>query len=389
MATSTSRRFVHIAIGGVLALGLAGCSADAQTASAGKGVDEDALSALQEQLTAAKAEPAFLFEGEPFAMSAIAGKTIYNIPNSSAIPYIQVVDEEAAKVAEEYGATWVEYENQGTPTEHAAGIERAVNEGADLIILAQGINPELVLPSLERADAAGIPVLSTHTFQTGFTLPPQLEGLIDSVITAPFNEAAALMAQYAIEDTGGQGDVLLVNSSEVPPSNGMIESMKAQFAEYCSDTCSVTEVDIATTDWATEIASTVQSELQTNPEIDYILPVYDSMMIYVESGVTASGLVGQVKTASFNGTPEVLKLIQDGDVVAMDVGEDVRWLGWSTMDEAGRLLTGSPLTEDFDQRTPLMVIDDSNVDKTGIPPVAGKGYGEAYVEGYRALWGQP
>jgi ribose transport system substrate-binding protein len=389
MAFSRNHGIAFAVIGGALTLALAGCGAGEQAASAGAAVDEERLAELDGLLAAASEQPEFLFDGEPFDMSAIAGKTIYNIPNSSAIPYIQVVDEEAAAIAEEYGATWVEYENQGTPTEHAAGIEQAVNEGADLIILAQGVNAELLLPGLERAEAAGIPVLSTHTYQTGYELPAELEGLIDAVITAPFNEAAAMMAQYAIRDTGGEGDFLLITSSEVPPSNGMIESMRAQFTEYCPDTCSVSEIDIATTDWATEIASSVQSELQSNPGIDYVLPVYDSMMLYVESGVTASGMVGQVKTASFNGTPEILRLMQEGDVVVMDVGEDVRWLAWSTMDEAGRLLTGAPLTEDFNQHTPLMIIDDDNVDDTGTPPAAGEGYGGAYVDGYRALWGAP
>ena len=38
-------------------------------------------------------------------MSGIAGKTIFNIPNSSAVPFITAVDEAGEKVAEQYGAS--------------------------------------------------------------------------------------------------------------------------------------------------------------------------------------------------------------------------------------------------------------------------------------------
>ena len=282
----------------------------------------------------------------------------------------------------------MEYSNQGLPNEHTAGVDQAISQKADLIILAQGINAELIVPALERAKAAGIPVLSTHTYQNGTALPAALEDLVAGYITAPFNEAARLMADYAIQETAGDGDILLVNSSEVPPSNGMVEAMKDELSTHCGG-CGVSEVDVPVTSWATDIASTVQAELQTNPDIDFVLPVYDSMMLYVESGVLSAGKTGQVKTASFNGTPAILKLMQDGDTVAMDVGEDVTWLAWSTLDEAGRILTGAETTADGNQQTPLKVITDANVAGTGTPPASGQGYGNAYVAGYEALWGKP
>jgi ribose transport system substrate-binding protein len=281
----------------------------------------------------------------------------------------------------------VEYSTQGLPNEHTAGIDQAINQKADIIILAQGINAELIVPALERAKAAGIPVLITHTYQNGSTLPGKLDGLIAGSITAPFNEAARLMADYAIKETKG-GNVLIVNSSEVPPSNGMVAAMKEELASHCS-ACKVEIVDVAATSWGTDLSSAVQSALQTNPNIDFVLPVYDSMMLYVESAVLSSGKVGQVQTASFNGTPAILKLMQDGDVVAMDVGEDVSWLAWSTLDEAGRILTGSGPTPGGNQQTPLKVITDGNVADAGTPPQSGKGYGNAYLAGYGALWGKP
>lgn len=372
---------------GILALTLSACGGPSNaTESSGSGTE--GVQYAKEQITAAMADPEFTFDGPPFDMSQIAGTTIFNIPNNSSIPYIEVVDREAKKVAESYGATWIEYSTEGTPNEHTVGIDQAINQNADIIILAQGVNAELLVPALERAKAAGIPVIITHTYQTGAPLPGSLDRLIASQVTAPFNEAARLMADFAIQATEGGGDILIVNSSEVPPSNGMVSAMKDEFTSHCGG-CSIEEVDVAATAWATDLSSTVQSALLTNPDIDFVLPVYDSMMLYVESAVLSSGKVGQVQTASFNGTPAILKLMQDGDVVAMDVGEDVSWLAWSTLDEAGRILTGNSPTTGGNQKTPLKVLTDDNVADTGVPPESGKGYGNAYVKGYEALWGKP
>ncbi|GAA0311176.1 sugar ABC transporter substrate-binding protein [Kineococcus aurantiacus] len=371
-----------------LTVGLTACSGGSTAATGGGEVDADGVAAATAAVQAATGDPAFELDAPAFAMSGIRGKTVFNIPNSSAVPYVQAVDEESAAIAERYGATWVEYTNQGTPTEHSAGIDQAISRRADVIVLAQGINVDLIVPALQRAKAAGIPVVVTHTLQTGDTFSPQAADLVTAQVTAPFDEAAALIANWAIADSGGEANAVLLTADEVPPSKGMIASMRATFEQNCP-ACSVKVVNVPVTDWATKISGEVQTALQADPGVGYVLPVYDSMSLYAQQGITAAGKTGQVQMASFNGTPEVLKLIQDGDVMAMDVGENISWLAWSTLDQVGRVLTGSPLVEGGDEKTPLKVFTDDNVDATGTPPAAGKGYGDAYVAGYEALWGAP
>jgi ribose transport system substrate-binding protein len=375
-----------------LALGLsattAACSSSGDATTGGGEVDQAGVTAATAAVEAASVDPEFTLDAEPFAMSGIAGKKIFNIPNSSAIPYIQAVDEESAAIAEKYGATWIEYTNQGSPTEHSAGIDQAVSQGVDLIVLAQGVNADLLVPALQRAQAAGIPVMVTHTQQTGTTFSAETAPLITAQVTAPFNEAAALIANWAISDSEGSVNAIIITSQEVPPSNGMVESMQATLAENCPS-CTSKVVNVPTTDWATKISSEVQTALQSDPNVNYVLPIYDSMSLYAQQGITAAGKTGQVQMASFNGTPDVLKLIQDGDVMAMDVGENISWLAWSTLDQGGRVLTGAPIVADGNQGTPLKVFTDENIDETGTPPAAGTGYGDAYIAGYEALWGAP
>jgi len=384
------QKFLPAAGWTVLALSSALVLSSCATAGSAVVSTEDSAEGVEyatSQIEAFSVDPEFTLEAAPFSMADIDGKTIFNIPNTSAVPYIVSVDEEAAALAESYGATWVEYTNQGTPNEHTTGVDQAISQGVDLILLSQGLNGELIVPALERAKAADIPVVISHTYQNGDPIPAGIEDLITAQITAPFNESGRLSADWAIQETEGAGSILLINSSEVPPSQGIIDAMKDELATYCPG-CTVKEVNVPVADWATKISTTVQSEIQINPELDYVLPVYDSMTIFVEAGVVAAGKVGQVKTASFNGTPAVLKLLQDGEVLTMDVGEDITWLAWATMDQVGRVLTGGEIIADGDAKTPLKVITKENVDETGTPPEAGKGYGNAYVAGYEALWGE-
>jgi ribose transport system substrate-binding protein len=371
------------ALSGVLVL--SACSATS-TASTGSADDSAGVTHATSQIKAASVDPEFTFEGKPFDLSGIAGKTIFNIPNSSAVPFIVSVDEAGEKLAEQYGAKWVEYTNQGTPTEQSAGIDQAISRKADIIVLAQGVNGELIVPALKRAKAAGIPVLISHTYQTGESLPSQLQPLVAAQVTAPFHEAAKLNADWAIKETKGKGDVLIITSSEVPPSDGIVKAMQEEFDQYCSG-CKVKVTNVPVADWATKISTTVQSAIQTDPNLDYVLPIYDSMALFVEAGVTAAGKTGQVHTSSYNGTPAVMKILQEGNVMTMDIGENMEWLAYATIDQAGRVLTDTPIIEDGNEETPLKVFTKDNVDEAGTPPAASKGYGDAYKTGYEKIWG--
>jgi ribose transport system substrate-binding protein len=55
------------------------------------------------------------------------------------------------------------------------------------------------------------------------------------------------------------------------------------------------------------------------------------------------------------------------------------------MDQVFRVIAGEKPVRS--ENTPLRVFDDTNVDETGSPPRFDTGYGNAYVEGYKRLWG--
>jgi ribose transport system substrate-binding protein len=327
-----------------------------------------------------KAIPTFVQPGPPIDAAKARGKTIFIIPESSSIPFINTIDNSIKKVAKLVGVKTVEYTNQAQPSQWAAGMNEAIARKPDLIMLQGAPDPRVLQPQLIAAKKAGIPVLVTHFFEESDPMPPNVTALV----RVQFNQAARLEADYTIADSDGKANVLIVTSNEVPIAKGMLNAMKQEFAK-CGSSCKYTIVNVPIPDWATKIQTEVQSALVRNPDINYVIPFVDGMSQFAAAGITAAGKAGQVKIATFNGTPFALKLIQDGNILAMDVGENLDWLGWADMDQALRILVGAKPVQS--EHTPLRVFDKSNVAQAGTPPHDSTGYGHAYVGKYKELWG--
>lgn len=361
-----------------------GGSGAAETEDAGSGAQAEAKAAVDE----AKKIPEFKLEAEPVDLSKVKGKKVFNIPVASTIPYVAAVDKEMAKVARDNGVEFVQYENEGNPTQWAAGFNQAIQQRADLIIMQAGNDPRLVVPQLRRAKEAGIPVLVSHLYQNGTEPPAEVKDLITSYVTVPFHEAARLSADYAVAESGCDGlSTLIINAKEVPPSQGIVNAMKEHLKKRCPDV-KIAESNVPVVEWGTRIRTEVQSAIQRDPNLKWVLPIYDSMSLGAEAGIRAAGKGdGSIRIASYNGTPAIMKLIQDGDIMAAEQGENINWLAYANMDQAFRTLGGGPIIEDGFVQTPLRTFDDSNIDEAGTPPVGDKGYGDAYVKGYNELWG--
>ncbi len=358
---------------------------DAAAESSGGG--DDAQATAKAAIEEAKKVPVFDLEAEPFDASKSRGKTIFNIPVSSAIPYVAAVDDQMQKIAKEMGIRWVQYENEGNPTQWGAGMSQAISQKADLIILDAGIDPKLLIPQLRRAKQAGVSVLVNHLYQNGESPDQQILDLIDAYITVPFHESGELSVQYAIADGGCEAvkSTLIINAKEVPPSNGIVGAMEAKLKELCPE-AKAEVLNVPVVDWGTKISPQTQSALQADPNIKWVLPIYDSMSIPAIAGIRQAGKSTSVKVASYNGTPDVMKLIVDGDIMAANMGENIEWLAYANMDQAMRILTDGPIIEDGNEDTPLRVFDNSNIEESG-PPEFVEGFGDSYIKGYRKLWG--
>lgn len=376
------RRWLALASSAVVVGALTGCST-ASTGGTGDTQDGNSSAGSAEvsyataQISKYLEQPAFSPQGPAIDAKKASGKTIFFVPNTSTIPFTLAVQKAFRSVATDLGVKFVVWPSTGQPTQWVQGMEQAIGQKADVIVLAAP--PQLLAPQLADAAAAKIPVIVPHQYDQSMTVPAD----VTAFGYAPFVDAAKLLADWAIAKRNGAAHALVVTTNESPPSKPMAAAVKDEFKQHCAK-CTATELNVPAADWASKMQSEVQSALLKDPSINYVLPLFDSASQYVASAITAAGKAGSIGIASFNNTPFVLKMIRDKSVVQMDVGESINWIAYVTMDQVLRVLVGAqPLK---DASSPLRIFDVDNIDTLGNPPDNEKGY-SGFVEGYEKLWG--
>jgi ribose transport system substrate-binding protein len=346
--------------------------------SAGATQAQDALAAAQADLDKYTGVPAFTAPGEPFdAKACMAEKSILSVPASSAVPFVATIAEAMGEIAKEIGFEYQIWENQGQPTQWVQGIEYGVTNQFDLIDLLAGADPRVLTTQIKAARDAGAIVTASHL--TGFE--QEVPGGLTASIPIDYKQAGKLLAEWAITKTQGKANALVLITNEVLSTESMMAGIEEVFAAHPDS--KFTTVNVSIPDWASKIQSNVQSAIIADPTINYILPIYDGMNQFVVPALTITGATDRVKIATFNGTPFVLDMIQNGQV-EMDIGENLDWIAYGMLDAQMRLVCGlAPVT---DPKIPLVIFDANNAASAGTPAEVSKGYGDAYVQGYKELW---
>jgi ribose transport system substrate-binding protein len=341
----------------------------------------DGLAAAKANLAKYTGAPQFVAPGDAFdAKKCAAGKKMMSIPNNSANPFLKgIIDREKA-VGATLGLQVVEGQNQGNPSEWVQQVELATRDKYDIIDLISGIDPASIAPSLQAAKAAGVKVMTSHFYDPSFKQDP----VVSSSLTIGFGEVGRILADWATVVTDGNPQIAIVVSRDVPPTIPLVDEFTKELAKVAPNGKIVQEINVGVTEWGTKIQPGVQSAVQANPDINVVIPIYDSMSQFVVPALRLTGKTGQVKVGTFNGTPFVLDDIQQG-TVDMDIGESLDWIAYATVD--GHLRDACGLPTPTALNVPFFIFDKSNAATAGTPAQFDTGYGDAYKAGFNKLWG--
>ncbi len=355
-------------------------SAPASEGATGECTDEGVLAA-RAAVDAAKAVPSTEALGEPIDVKSLAGQSIVSIPIDSKLEFYQVGEAINKRLAEQAGIEYTTFPADGTQTSYQQGFAQAIASGASVILL-NGPLPETLQPQIAEATAAGIPVVPLHIADPSVGVNPDLP----YEAFGPFNLGIELATQYAISELNCEPvKALALIASATGPSARMLETIKATLADYGVEGSEVINtIDIQVPQWSTDVQPAVQSALLKDPSINAIIPIYDAFAIWSAPAVQQAAPDRNVGIYSFNGTPAVMGMIKDG-IVRMDSAEDPQWTAYVNMDQAFRAMLGT--APNPNPVGPIRVIDASNVDETGNPPEAGKGFGDEYPVAYETMWG--
>jgi ribose transport system substrate-binding protein len=327
-----------------------------------------------------RAVPKFVAPGPAFDAKAKAGgKTIFVIPASSQIPFVATIANNVKRIAATANVKTTIWQNQGQPSQWVQGMNAAISQKASAIVLLAGNDPAALQPQIKAAKAKGIPTIVAHLYDDKQKPAPNVGGLVN----IPYNLAGQLIADKAIVDTKGKANALVVTINQVKSTVPMVAGIKSEFSKYCKD-CKLKFTDVTIADVATKIQPNVQAALTADPNLNYVICLYDSAEApFAEAAIRAAGRTGKVKISTFNGTPEILKEVKSNQIVSADVGENLDWIGYAIVDQSMRIMGG--LAPVKNARVPIRVFDGSNIAQAGSSYTAG--FGTAYVAGYQKLWG--
>ncbi|MEM7694062.1 MAG: sugar ABC transporter substrate-binding protein [Pseudomonadota bacterium] len=354
---------------------LAGATALALTLPAHAGMEE--AQAILDQYSQL---PTFTAPGEPFdAATCMADKKMFVIPLTSANPFNEAINQGFRDAAEMVGFEIRTWETQLDPAGWIQGINTAIAEGFDLIDLQGGVPPEFLVPQIMEARNAGVKVTATHNYDATTQQAPDY---MDGAANTDYVTVGQILGAWAVVQTEGKVNALVIGSDEVTPTAPLKDAIINTIEEH-GDGAKTRYINVPVSDWATKMQSEVQNALLADPSINYVIPVYDSMSGFAAPAIQIAG--SDAKIISFNGTPFVLDMMREGDIVEMNVGESLGWVGMAGADANMRVLCG--LEPVGTLNTPAFIFTDENVETAGVPATFNDGYGDVHIAAFKELWG--
>jgi ribose transport system substrate-binding protein len=370
------RGSILAAVAAAMLVAVAGATAATAGSSSASGIDgAKALIAKYSK------EPKFVAPGPAFdAKTAMKGKKIMLIPVTSQLPITQTLTASMTKAAKKVGVKFTAWQNQGKADQWIAGINQAISQKYDVVDLL-AIPPDVLKPQIDQARKAGVKVISSHFAGFGWKPP----AFIDGAVRLPYYEVGQILAAWSIVQTNGKANVLSIVADDLVSSADVIKGMKAEFKKDCPS-CKLEVKSVPTVEWANKVQGEVQSGLQRNPNVNYLLPIYDAMTSFVAAALRTAGKTGQIQQASFNGSPFALDFVKQGSL-QMNIGENEDWIAHAMLDADMRAAAGLKVPANHYKGAPLYIFTKANVAKAGTPPNPAKGYGSTYGPGFAKLWG--
>jgi ribose transport system substrate-binding protein len=193
------------------------------------------------------------------------------------------------------------------------------------VIVAMALDTDFIHSYIAKATAAGIKVI---TAQTGTPGIPQGTGAVAEV-TFNYPEVGKMLGTWFASSSGCKGyPQIITSTSSRQPSAAEVAGIQAAVKQYCPSSAALSVQNVLIPDWPTGLPTVTRSVLTSNATLEYLLPLYDGMTIYMVPAIKQMHLSHPVQVGSFNATPVVMQneLAKESPLSA-DVGGPNDWYG--------------------------------------------------------------
>ncbi|NLZ52901.1 MAG: sugar ABC transporter substrate-binding protein [Thermoanaerobacteraceae bacterium] len=281
-------------------------------------------------------------ETKPFKVTLI----LKNLVN----PMWLAVKEGAEEAAKKYGVelTVLAPLKADNNEEQIRQVEDSITKQADAIVLIPS-DSQGIIPAVEKANQAGIPVINVNTKVGG--------GQTETFIAVENYDAASKVAKAVAEKLGEKGKIIILEGkagaqSAVDLKQGAVDT----FAKYEN----IEIVASQTANWnRAEAMQVTQNLLQAHPDVNAIFASNDEMAMGAVEAVDQAGLTGKILIAGLDANRDALEAIKEGKmtITCDKMGFDQGYVGVET---AVKVLNNEPIDDRIVIDT--TIVDESNVD---------------------------
>jgi ABC-type sugar transport system substrate-binding protein len=194
-------------------------------------------------------------------------------------------------------------------------VDQLVDQKVDAIVVNVAGDPNALLGSLKRADAAGVKV-----FSIGAT-PGFDKTLVE--VDLPSQELGQKSGEYMCKETGGTGEIALIEAIDIPVLSARWDSFLATIKEKCPE-LKVVDIQRAIPDDAATTRPLAEDVLTRFPDLKGIWAMGDGPAL--GAGLAAQGLGRKIIVTGLNAEGQGINGVKQGaisatwDLLPTDIG---------------------------------------------------------------------
>jgi ribose transport system substrate-binding protein len=382
--TTSGGSRLWVAVGVIPGLIMLSACSESSDGSSSEGDAADVETA-QANIEAATGPIEWAAPGPEIDVSSLAGKRILAVTNGTS-EFIDLVAQGYEEAADAVGADLTVVNANGL-SDASRAIEQGIAADVDAIVINSWLTTQLE-QSIRSASSKGIVVVQSNEIDAGPMNDLQKDTGVFGHVGPCYSCYGRLMADIIIADSGGGAHVLAVNSSETGTGTLEVDGFVDEMKQLCPD-CEVEVEDVPVASWTTQLQTAASSALASDPELEYMAPVFDSMVQFMAPGVFARNAGDKVKFVSADGDPTPMRQMESGEppLWVGNIGSSLTWQGWTVMDMAFRGLLGeAPATND--DTLEIRAFTPDNIGDLDLAGEQSSWFGDAdFRSEFKSLWG--
>ncbi|HVW46650.1 MAG TPA: sugar ABC transporter substrate-binding protein [Solirubrobacterales bacterium] len=309
------------------------------------------LAALKTEVEELSTEPSGIVQPKiglkPFTPKA--GGKIYNISCDLSIVGCTTVSGEIRKATETIGYGYQLCNGGASPEAPNTCFTQAINAKPSAIVV-NAIGSEVAAQGYEAAKAAGIPVIGVFTGDPG-------DGSVAEVQTGASEESTGcyeqgtIIAKAITAESEGKANTLFLTENAIGCDVARQEGFEAEFPKVCPE-CKYEKLQFNTETIENTLPQQVQAALNSNPELNWVVGVYDQAASIAATQVLQAGKGDQISVAGMDGNPENVELMLKKQVQKFDLAFDLGPVAWSGVDAAARIYSGQKVGTEVPRGVP-------------------------------------